>query len=70
MSVGRSRDGRQLESMKTNNSLTEVKTNTHTPNLNTSPAQPQVATPRCERILLGIDQHAADLRIVRQLDGA
>jgi len=55
--------------MKTN-SLTEVKTNTHTLNLNTNPAQPQVAKPVCERILLGIDQHAADLRIVRQLDGA
>jgi hypothetical protein len=56
--------------MKTNNSLTEGKTNTHTRNLNTSRAQPQVATPKCERILLAIDQHAADLRIVRQLDGA
>jgi transposase len=52
------------------NSLTEVKTNTHRYNHNTNPAQPQVATPLCERILLGIDQHAADLRIVRQFDGA
>jgi hypothetical protein len=52
------------------NSLTEVKTNTYKRNLNTNPAQPQVAKPLCERILLGIDQHAADLRIVRQLDGA
>ena len=56
--------------MKTPNSLTEVKTNTHNPNLNTIPADPQVAKPLYERIFLGIDQHAADLRIVRQLDGA
>jgi hypothetical protein len=47
-----------------------VKTNTHTHNLNTVSAEPQVAKPSYERILLGIDQHAVDLRIVRQLDGA
>src|SRR5688572_1094478 len=72
MSVGKSRNGRQLEIMKnTINSFTEVKTNTHTTSkLNTTGADAQVAKPRCERILLGIDQHAADLRIVRQLDGA
>jgi hypothetical protein len=52
------------------NSPTEVKTNTHNHNLNTNPAQPQVTKPLCERILLGMDQHAADLRLVRQLDGA
>jgi transposase len=71
MSVGKSRNGRQLEIMKINiNSFTEVKTNTHTSKLNTPGADSQVAKPLCERILLGIDQHAADLRIVRQLDGA
>jgi hypothetical protein len=56
--------------MKTINSNTEVKTNTHTHNLNTIPGRRQVAIPAYERILLGIDQHAADLRIVRQIDGA
>jgi len=70
MSVGKSRDGRQLEFMKNPNSNTEVKTNTHTHNVITTPGEPQVATRAHERILLGIDQHAADLRIVRQLDGA
>ena len=71
MSVGKCHKGRQLEIMKKNNSsFTEVKTNTHTSKLNTSGADSQVTKPRCERILLGIDQHAADLRIVRQLDGA
>jgi len=52
------------------NSLTEVKTNTHRNNDNTIGLDRQVAKPLYERILLGIDQHAADLRIVRQLDGA
>jgi transposase len=71
MSVGKSRDGRQLEFMKTKiNSFTEVKTNTHTSKINTKRDDSQVAKPAYERILLGIDQHAADLRIVRQLDGA
>jgi transposase len=56
--------------MKTMNSNTEVKTNTHDTNLNTSAAGPQAASARCQRMLLGIDQHAADLRIVRQFDGA
>jgi transposase len=70
MSVGKSRDGRQLEFMNTKtNSFTEVKTNTHGYNLNATTASAQAQKPY-ERILLGIDQHAADLRIVRQLDGA
>ena len=56
--------------MKTMNSNTEVKTNTHNSNFNTSPARPQATSARCQRMLLGIDQHAADLRIVRQFDGA
>ena len=48
-----------------------MKTNTHTvTNLSTSQASTQAAKPLCQRILLGIDQHANDLRIVRQLDGA
>jgi transposase len=62
--------GGNLSIMKKTNSLTEVKTNTHTRNLNSTRVDAQVAKPLCERILLGIDQHAADLRIVRQLDGA
>jgi transposase len=71
MSVGKCRNRRQLEIMKkTINSFTEVKTNTHTAKLNTPGADSQVAKPLYERILLGIDQHAVDLRIVRQLDGA
>src|SRR5437867_11147888 len=71
MSVGKRRYRRQLESMKnTINSLTDMKTNTHRSNFNTIPTDSQVAKPIYERILLGIDQHAADLRIVRQLDGA
>src|SRR5438093_2376262 len=71
MSVGKRRYRRQLESMKnTINSLTDMKTNTHRSNFNTIPTDSQVAEPTYERILLGIDQHAADLRIVRQLDGA
>ena len=53
MSVGKSRDGRQLELMKTPNSNTEVKTNTHTRNLITTPADLQVAKPAYQRILLG-----------------
>ena len=56
--------------MKNTNFDTEVKTNTHDTNLNTNPARGQAASALCEQILLGIDQHAADLRIVRQLDGA
>ena len=48
-----------------------MKTNTHSQKqLTTTPPAPQVAKPLWDRILLGIDQHAADLRIVRQLDGA
>jgi len=48
-----------------------MKTNTHRQNqLTTTPASAQVTKPICERMLLGIDQHAADLRVVRQLDGA
>ncbi len=50
-----------------------MKTNTHDQNqinLTTTPSVAQVAKPVYDRILLGIDQHAADLRIVRQLDGA
>lgn len=70
MSVGRDRDGRYLESMKKNNSFTVVNTNTHPCNFNTNPLEAQVAKAAFERILLGIDQHAIDLRIVRQLDGA
>jgi len=48
-----------------------MKTNTHNQNnLTTTTAPAQVGKPSSERILLGIDQHALDLRIVRQLDGA
>src|SRR5881296_1618880 len=48
-----------------------MKTNTRNQNHLTTPSPaPQAAKPIYERILLGIDQHAADLRIVRQLDGA
>jgi hypothetical protein len=72
MSVGKGRDGRQLQmSDKNINSNINMKTNTHNQNhLTTTPSAAQGAKPLCERILLGIDQHAADLRIVRQLDGA
>ena len=50
-----------------------MKTNTHDPNqinLTTTATAAQVTKPQYERILLGIDQHAEHLRIVRQLDGA
>ena len=50
-----------------------MKTNTHDQNpiqLTTTPACAQGSNPQCDRILLGIDQPAADLRVVRQLDGA
>jgi transposase len=50
-----------------------MNTNTHNhDHLTTVPAPVQAANPPYDRILLGIDQHAADLRIVRQLelDGA
>jgi transposase len=48
-----------------------MKTNTHTmTNLTTTNPAAQAVKPPCDRILLGIDQHASDLRIVRQLDGA
>ena len=50
MSVGKRRDGRQLENMKTN---------THGQNqsqLNTTPASTQGPNPQCERLLLDIDQ--------------
>jgi transposase len=53
---------------KTNASAQE-RTNTQS-NINTIPSVPQGANTLCERILLGIDQHAADLRVVRQFDGA
>ena len=56
--------------MKNTNSDTEMKTDTHDHNLNTNPARRQAASALCERVLLGIDQHAADLRMVRQFDGA
>jgi len=56
--------------MKTINSNTEMKTNTHISNLTTIPARPQAPNALCPGILLGIDQHAADLRVVRQPDGA
>ncbi|MDE3067639.1 MAG: transposase [Verrucomicrobiota bacterium] len=57
--------------MKTNIHIeTDMNTNTHDQNLTTIPGSPQATNPLCDRILLGIDQHAADLRIVRQLDGA
>ena len=72
MSVGKRRDGRQLQmSDKNINSNINMKTNTHRQNqLTTTPASAQVTKPICERMLLGIEQHAADLRVVRQLDGA
>ena len=50
-----------------------MQTNTHAQKLNqvtTTPSVSQATKPLCERILLGIDQHAESLRIVRQLDGA
>ena len=57
--------------MKINNSNTPMKTHTHTAtNLTTTATPAQGANPPYERILLGIDQHAESLRIVRQLDGA
>ena len=46
-----------------------TRTNTQN-NINTIPTIPQGTNALYERILLGIDQHAADLRVVRQLDGA
>jgi transposase len=52
------------------NTHTEMNANTHDQILNTTPAPAQATNPLPERILLGIDQHAADLRVVRQLDGA
>ena len=55
---------------KTVNHHTAVRANTHTDNITPTPAVAQAANPLCDRVLLGIDQHAADLRIVRQLDGA
>jgi transposase len=56
--------------MKTiTNTSAQERTNTQI-NINTIPSVPQGAKTLCERILLGIDQHAADLRVVRQLDGA
>jgi transposase len=50
-----------------------MKTNTHDQNqinLTTTATPAQAAKPLCDRLLLGIDQHAEHLRIVRQLDGA
>jgi transposase len=48
-----------------------MKTSTHTEsNLTTTPPNTQGPKPPYDRILLGIDQHAEHLRIVRQLDGA
>lgn len=52
------------------NHHTAVRANTHTDNITPTPAVAQAVNVRCDRILLGIDQHAADLRVVRQLDGA
>lgn len=52
------------------NHHTAVRANTHTGNITPTPATTQATNTLCERILLGIDQHAADLRVVRQLDGA
>ena len=46
-----------------------MKTNTHSHKLTTTSTPAQAPKPY-ERILLGIDQHAADLRVVRQIDGA
>lgn len=76
MSVGKCRDWRQLGlSVKQNHHVmhTTTQTNTHDQNLNqvtTTPGGSQATKPQYERILLGIDQHAESLRIVRQLDGA
>ena len=56
--------------MKTNNSDINMKTNTHSNKLSTIAAPEQAGKPPYERILLGIDQHAEDLRVVRQIDGA
>ena len=50
-----------------------MKTNTHDPNqinLTTTPSASQAAKPPYDRILLGIDQHAEHLRVVRQFEGA
>jgi len=50
-----------------------MQTNTHDQNqvnLTTTPRASQVTKAQCERLLLGIDQHAEHLRVVRQLDGA
>jgi transposase len=50
-----------------------MQTNTHDQkqiNLTTTASAAQAAKPLCDRILLGIDQHAEHLRIIRQLDGA
>ncbi len=44
------------------NTHTEMNANTHTENLTTIPAPSQETNPLYERILLGIDQHAADRR--------
>ena len=52
------------------NHHTAVRANTHTGNITPTPATTQATNTLCERILLGIDQHAADHRVVRQLDGA
>ena len=69
MSVGKCRDGRQLQMSDNNiNSNVHMKTNTHNQNhLTTTPLAAQGVKALYERLLLGIDQHAADLR---QLDGA
>ena len=74
MSVGKGRDRRHLEmwiKQTFNHTRSIMKTNTHGQNqLTTTTPAAQAAKPQCERLLLGIDQHAADLRIVRQFDGA
>ena len=81
MSVGKRRDRRQLEvgakchspSHETIKHRFDMKTNTHDQNLikvTTTPSASQAAKPPYDRILLGIDQHAEHLRIIRQLDGA
>lgn len=81
MSVGKGREGRQLEvgatwnsrSHQTINQRIDMQTNTHDQNqvnLSTTAGASQAINPPCERLLLGIDQHAGHLRMVRQLDGA
>ncbi len=80
-SVGNGRDGRPLavgakwhsRSHPTFKHRTDMPSNVHDQNrtnLTTTPSASQAAKPLCDRLLLGMDQHAEHLRIVRQLDGA